>query len=79
MTSIPSRPGLRRNLTLLCVYHALMMSLFPMAIITLYQQHELGLSMTEIMGLQAIFGVALATIYGSRPRVLHHGDEEPDG
>ena len=26
-----------------------------------------------------IFGVALATIYGSNPRVLHHGDEEPDG
>ena len=60
MTSTPNGPGLRRNLTLLCVYHALMMSLFPMAIITLYQQHELGLSMTEIMGLQAIFGVALA-------------------
>jgi len=37
-----------------------MMSLFPMAIITLYQQHELGLDMTEIMGLQAIFGLSLA-------------------
>ena len=60
VTSTPNGPGLRRNLTLLCVYHALMMSLFPMAIITLYQQHELGLSMTEIMLLQAIFGVALA-------------------
>ena len=23
-------------------------------------------------------GVALATIYGSSPRVLHHDDEEPD-
>lgn len=37
-----------------------MMSLFPMAIVTLYQQHELGLGMTEIMQLQAIFGLSLA-------------------
>jgi len=58
--TISERAGLRRNLVLLCAHHTLMMSLFPMAIITLYQTHELGLDMTGVMGLQAIFAVALA-------------------
>lgn len=37
-----------------------MMSLFPMAIITLYQTHELGLDMTGVMMLQALFALSLA-------------------
>jgi MFS family permease len=37
-----------------------MMSLFPMAILTLFQQGHLGLSMTEIMVVQALFGLSLA-------------------
>ncbi|MBW2279296.1 MAG: MFS transporter [Deltaproteobacteria bacterium] len=48
--------GLRRNPPLLCAFRALQLSLFPMAVITLFMKHEVGLSMTEIMGLQAIFG-----------------------
>jgi MFS family permease len=50
----------RRNPGLLCAHHALMMSLFPMAILTLFQQDHLGLSMAEIMVVQAIFGLSLA-------------------
>jgi predicted MFS family arabinose efflux permease len=37
-----------------------MMSLFPMAILTLFQQDHLGLSMVEIMVVQALFGLSLA-------------------
>jgi len=37
-----------------------MMSLFPMAVITLFQQDHLGLSMAEIMTVQAVFGASLA-------------------
>jgi MFS family permease len=36
------------------------MSLFPMAVITLFWKHQLGMSMTEIMVLQAIFGLVVA-------------------
>jgi len=49
-----------RNPALLCLHHALMMSLFPMAILTLFQQDHLGLSMAEIMIVQALFGLSLA-------------------
>lgn len=52
--------GLERNLALLCVHHALMMSLFPMAVLTLFQHDHLGLSVAEIMTIQAAFGGALA-------------------
>lgn len=52
--------GLRRNPALLCVYRGLQMALFPMAIITLFMKHEVGLSMGEIMLLQAIFGLVTA-------------------
>jgi MFS family permease len=51
---------LRRNPVLLCVHHALMMSLFPMAVLTLFQHDHLGLSIAEIMTVQAAFGGALA-------------------
>ena len=56
----PRTGRLRRNPALLCAHHALAMSLFPMAIITLFQQDHLGLSMAEIMVLQALFGLSLA-------------------
>ena len=58
MTAAPTGPRLRRNLTLLCVYHALMMSLFPMAILTVFQRDHLGLSVAQVMGVQAVFGAA---------------------
>jgi len=54
------RSRLARNPTLLSVHHALMMSLFPMAILTLFQHEHLGLSVAEVMLVQAAFGAALA-------------------
>ena len=51
---------LARNPILLCVHHALMMSLFPMAILTLFQHEHLGLSIAEVMLVQAAFGATLA-------------------
>lgn len=53
---------LARNPALLCVHHALMMSLFPMAILTLFQRDHLGLDFAEIMLVQAAFGGALAVL-----------------
>lgn len=52
--------GLRRNLGLLCAFHGLQMSLFPMAVITLFWKFEIGMSLTEIMLLQGFFGFILA-------------------
>ncbi len=36
------------------------MALFPMAVITLFMKHEVGLRMGEIMLLQALFGLVTA-------------------
>ncbi len=44
-----------RNPALLCAFSAIQMSLFPMAVITIFWMHDIGLSMTEIFLLQAIF------------------------
>ena len=44
-----------RNPALLCAFSAIQMSLFPMAIITIFWMHDIGLSMAEIFLLQAIF------------------------
>ena len=69
MSSAPPAPDndnrerrLRRNPALLCVHEALMMSLFPMAVLTIFQHDHLGLSMAEIMIVQASFGGALALL-----------------
>ncbi|MEM9177639.1 MAG: MFS transporter [Myxococcota bacterium] len=53
---------LARNPALLCVHHALMMSLFPMAILTIFQRDHLGLSFREIMLAQAAFSAALVVL-----------------
>lgn len=53
---------LDRNPVLLCVHQALMMSLFPMAILTVFQRDHLGLSVAEVMLVQAAFGAALALL-----------------
>jgi len=47
------------NLPRLAGFNALQMTLFPVAIITLYQNRELGLDMSEILLLQGIFGLAM--------------------
>ncbi|MCB9831718.1 MAG: MFS transporter [Planctomycetes bacterium] len=52
--------SLRSNPRLLCGFHALQMSLFPMAIITIFFKEEIGLDMGEIMLLQGCFGLAMA-------------------
>ncbi len=53
-------PALHRNPTLLCIFHALQMSLFPMAILTVFYRQNLGMSMTQIMLVQGGFGLAMA-------------------
>ena len=52
--------SLQRNPPLLCVFHALQMSLFPMAILTVFYRENLGMSMIEIMLVQGGFGLAMA-------------------
>jgi len=49
---------LRRTLLTLNVFAALKMTLFPMAIITLFWKDEIGLTLTEILTLQVFFSLA---------------------
>jgi len=51
---------LARNLRLLCVFRAVQMGMLPIAIVPLYWRDELGLNMTEIFVLQALFGLFVA-------------------
>jgi MFS family permease len=53
---------LDRNPVLLCVHQALMMALFPMAVLTVFQRDHLGLDMAQIMTVQAAFGLALVVL-----------------
>jgi len=53
---------LQRNLPLLCVYRGLQMTMFPIAIVPLYWRDELGLGMSEIFLVQAIFGLFAACL-----------------
>ena len=50
--------GLRRTLLTLNVFAALKMTLFPMAVITLFWKDEIGLTLTEILTLQVFFSLA---------------------
>lgn len=50
--------SLRRTLLTLNVFAALKMTLFPMAVITLFWKDEIGLSLTEILTLQVFFSLA---------------------
>jgi MFS family permease len=56
-TELNSVPILR-NLPLLNIFAFLKMALFPMAIITLFWKDQIGLTLTDILLLQAIFSVA---------------------
>jgi predicted MFS family arabinose efflux permease len=49
---------LKGNIRKLYAFSVLKMTLFPMAIITLFWKDQIGLSLTEILLLQAIFSVA---------------------
>jgi MFS family permease len=50
--------GLRRTLFTLNVFAALKMTLFPMAIITLFWKDEIGLTLSQILTLQVFFSLA---------------------
>ncbi len=47
-----------KNITLLNIFASLKMALLPMAIITLFWKDQIGLSLSEILLLQAIFSLA---------------------
>lgn len=51
--------SLRRNVPLLYAFSFLQMTLFPMAVITLFWKDHLGLSLSQILLLQGIFAVAM--------------------
>lgn len=52
--------SLQANPRLLCTFNALQMSLFPMAVITIYYRMDIGMSMSQIFMLQGAFGLAMA-------------------
>lgn len=54
----PRPASLNTNLPLLNAFAFLKMALFPMAIITLFWKDQVGLTLTEILLLQAIFSIA---------------------
>ncbi len=53
---------LHTNIKKLYAFSFLQMSLFPMAIITLFWKDQIGLSLTEILLLQGIFAVAMVVM-----------------
>jgi MFS family permease len=53
-----TRPDFPNNLPLLNVFAGLKMTLFPMAIITLFWKDQIGLSLADILLLQAIFSLS---------------------
>jgi MFS family permease len=50
---------LDRNPALLCLIRAMQMALFPMAILSVFLEREIGFGVAEIMLLQAVFGLAM--------------------
>jgi MFS family permease len=54
--------AVHRNPALICAYHALMMSLFPMAVITLFYRREIGMTMADIFLLQGGFGLGMVLL-----------------
>ena len=55
-------PRLSANIPKLYAFSFLKMSLFPMAIITLFWKDQIGLTLTEILLLQGIFAVAMVVM-----------------
>ena len=53
-----SEASLRRTILTLNAFAALKMTLFPMAVITLFWKNEIGLTLTEILTLQVFFSAA---------------------
>ena len=59
---MPQSRNLERNLKLLCGFHASQMALFPLAIITIFWQIDMGLSTGEIVLLQGIMSLTVAVM-----------------
>ena len=55
-------PTIRSNVKKLYAFSFLKMSLFPMAIITLFWKDQIGLSLTEILLLQGIFSISMVVM-----------------
>lgn len=53
---------LRRNIPLLYTFSFLQMTLFPMAVITLFWKEQIGLSLSQILLLQGIFAVSMVVM-----------------
>ncbi|TPV96066.1 MAG: MFS transporter [Myxococcales bacterium FL481] len=53
-------PNLEPNPRRLATYHALHMTLFPVSVMTLFWKHDIGMSMTEILVVQGLFGFVMA-------------------
>jgi hypothetical protein len=53
---------LRRNAVLSCVSHACLMALFPIATLSLFITHDLGLTLADVFVLQAAFGFVVALL-----------------
>ncbi len=53
---------LRRNIPLLYTFSFLQMTLFPIAIITLFWKEHIGLSLSQILLLQSIFAVSMVVM-----------------
>ena len=51
--------SLAKNPKLLCAFHGLQMSLFPMAVITVFFKQDIGMTLGQIMLLQGAFGLAM--------------------
>lgn len=56
---MPAENNFHSNINKLYLFSFLKMSLFPMAIITLFWKDQIGLSLTQILLLQGIFSVAM--------------------
>ncbi|MGH7927054.1 MAG: MFS transporter [Candidatus Binatia bacterium] len=55
-------PDIARNPALLTTAHALRAALFPIPVITIFWQEQIGMSLADIMILQAIFAVAIVAL-----------------
>jgi MFS family permease len=55
----PPPERLDRNPALVCLIRAMQMALFPMAILTVFLERQIGFGVTQIMVLQGVFGLAM--------------------
>jgi MFS family permease len=61
-SSIDPMPGLKTNIRKLYAFSFLQMTLFPMAVITLFWKDRIGLSLTQILLLQSILSIVMVVM-----------------